>query len=113
MMILDGVSFNVASHDSIDGEARHCFDAELLCDVLAMGDYCSETNIEFVGYLFIDKATSYEAQYLYLTHGQVILEGHLVTVGRMNMRMAFVMPVLMQQQDGLNQVLLILIDVKG
>ena len=53
--ISDAIRFYVSVHHGIDGESWDGLDAELLGDVFAMADDRSEADIQFLGYLFIDK----------------------------------------------------------
>ena len=60
-------------HDGIDGEGGDTLHAELLHDVLAMGDDSGEADMQLVGNLLINITLYDERHDLYLTVGEDFL----------------------------------------
>ncbi len=56
-------------HHSIDSEGRDTLHAQLVHDVLAMGDNGSQTDVQDVGNLLVGIALHDVRHYLYLTIG--------------------------------------------
>ena len=52
--VLDLVDVDVAVHDGIDGKGADTLHAELLHDVLTMGNDGGQTDMQTVGNLFVD-----------------------------------------------------------
>ena len=108
--VLDLVDVDVAVHDGIDGEGTDTLHAELLHDVLTMGNDGGQTDMQTVGNLFVDISLYDERHDLDLTVGEDFsLEGlgHLGEVLSMAMRMLF------EHQERPDQFLLRHIDTKA
>ena len=53
-------------HHGVDGKAGYRLDAKLLGDVLPVGDDGGQTDVQFVGNLFVDAAPGNEREHLNL-----------------------------------------------
>ena len=52
-------------HHGVNGQSRYGLDAQLLHDVLAVGDDGGEADVQFVGNLFVDEPFGDEYQLLF------------------------------------------------
>ena len=68
--VLDLVDVDVAVHDGIDGKGADTLHAELLHDVLTMGNDGGQTDMQTVGNLFVDISLYDERHDLDLTVGE-------------------------------------------
>ena len=57
---LNGVDIYIPSHDGIDGECRHALQAQLLLDILAVGDDSRQPDVERFSYLLVYFPLSHE-----------------------------------------------------
>ena len=62
-------------HHSIDGQSRYRLDAQFLHDILAVGDDGGQTDVQFVGNLFVDEPFGNERQHFYFAGGEVVVIG--------------------------------------
>ena len=108
MRILDAIGLDVPVHDGINGEPGYRFYSQFLGYVLSVTDDCGEADVQLIGYFLVDKSLGDELQHLDFASGKV------VRIDGLGMRMlASLMPVLVQLEDGLDELLLALIDVQG
>ena len=75
--VLDLVDVDVAVHDGIDGKGADTLHAELLHDVLTMGNDGGQTDMQTVGNLFVDISLYDERHDLDLTVGENLALQHL------------------------------------
>ena len=68
--VLDLVDVDVAVHDGVDGKGADTLHAELLHDVLTMGNDGGQTDMQTVGNLFVDISLYDERHDLDLTVGE-------------------------------------------
>ena len=67
---LNLVDIYIPVHDGIDSQGGDALHAELLHDVLAMGDDRGQTNVQLVGNLLVDITLHDERQHFYLAVGE-------------------------------------------
>ena len=68
-------------HHGVNGQSRYGLDAQLLHDVLAVGDDGGEADVQFVGNLFVDEPFGDEYQHFYFAGGQVVVVGAVGGIG--------------------------------
>ena len=97
-------------HHSIDGEGRDTLHAQLVHDVLAMGDNGSQTDVQDVGNLLVGIALHDVRHHLYLTIGQNLLFQDLRHLGQV---LALGMGMLLEGENGFDQQVLGLVDIEA
>jgi len=103
MLSSDFVDVYVAVGDGIDGEGRDALHAQLLHDVLAVGDDGGEANVQTVGNLFVDVALHDEGHHLGLAAGE---HRALKDLGHRGEVLALGMGVLLKGEEGAHQLVL-------
>ena len=106
----DAVCLDIAVHHGIDGESGNRLDAQLLGDVLPMGDDSGQTDVQLLGNFLIYQTLCNQDEYLYLT-GRLFLSIFCRYMGRMRTGHS-VMPSFTQLQDILHQLVLRTTDIQ-
>lgn len=81
--VSDFVDIHVSVHDCINGQCRYAFEAEFVHDILAVGDHCGQTDVETVGYFFVDETADDERHHFFFSFGETLFG---VGIGRAAVR---------------------------
>ena len=74
---VEKLDFDVSVQYRVNGQACYRFDAQLLGDVLAVGDDCGQTDAQLVGNLLVDKSLGQQHQHFRFAGGQFVRVGRV------------------------------------